>query len=106
MVQKCLSSLDFEIEKCKELKTGIDKCLPNLSSEELEAWSKKFKSMAKCKAYFQREWTGDVEGSLLGQFQDKKGCFPCNAASLVADGTIQVLEIQMPWLALTQTLSR
>ena len=92
-IQKCLSGLKIVEEKCKELDTGIDKCFPNLSTGELEAWSKKFMSMAKCKAYFQYEWTGDVEGSLLGQFQDKKSVFPSNAASLVANGTIRVLEV-------------
>lgn len=61
--------------------------LPQLSSEELETLSKICRSMAKCEAYFQDKRTGAV-----ALFQDKDK-YPSNAAALVADGTIQVLEV-------------
>ena len=58
----------------------IGKHSSSLDVEDLEVLSKKFKSMAKCKKYFPAE------------FQEKDNC-PSNAAALVADGTIQVLEV-------------
>lgn len=66
---------------------GILTKLPHLSSEELETLGKMCKSMAKCKSYFRSLRTGTVD-----LFQDKDK-FPSNAAALVADGTIQVLEV-------------
>ena len=103
LINKCLPKLSSEevmhvLEKCvHSLSSGNKEAasLPGLSVEQLRTLEtlvgtlgRKFELKARCKTYFK-----DQAGMKMAETINDEDIFPSNAAALVTDGTIQVLEI-------------